>query len=627
MKIFFTTVAILLLINLNTYSHNYLNQLKSKQEFEKLSGAPLANKYGNVKAVKIVFDLKTEKIYYLNANIYKNHYHFCKKELQYIDGCGNFLKRNYENGNQRKYLLANLNFFQSTNKYFLEISPTDLMSKEQIIRIYNLVKQSSYLDKQFSFITNSPRLQTITENLNEKISTITPRDIYGNLNYQAISKYKNVGVLKYVDDINVKELQFNSNNILVLKSSPNYLPSVAGLIITEFQTPLSHISILGLNRKIPICTYTKIFEDKNIRKLDGQQVCLSVKADTFKIILDSSKLLKKHTQNIELELNIDVDSLVNIEDLNAKSSSYVGSKASNFSELYHLSKNANFKTPECAFAIPFYFYIQHIKKAKVENLIDKLIHENINNHEVINKYLCQIREKIKNTKINESLLNKVKNKIASHKKYTNFRFRSSTNAEDIEGFSGAGLYASKTGKLGSQKKSIEKAIKTVWASIWSAKAYNEREYYNIDQKNVAMGILVHRSFPNEKVNGVAITKNIYRKNSNGFLVNAQLGNENVVKPSSGVICDQFLCFPEKSNNIHKNKTIIDVITYSNLNGNKLVMSESEIQNLANQLDLIKKHYAGKIDNWTYTRLAYDIEFKINGENRQLYIKQVRPYND
>lgn len=57
------------------------------------------------------------------------------------------------------------------------------------------------------------------------------------------------------------------------------------------------------------------------------------------------------------------------------------------------------------------------------------------------------------------------------------------------------------------------------------------------------------------------------------------------------------------------------------------MSEAEIQNLANQLEISKRHFAGSIDPWSYTRIGYDIEFKIDGKNCELYIKQVRPYND
>ncbi len=627
MKRFSVLFSILLLITTHVYSQSQLTQSNSKSDFDNLCGPPLANKYGNVKAVKIVYDLKSKKLYYLNASDYKNHYEFCKKELNYIDGMGNFLKRNYSIGSERKYLLANLNFFQSNDKFVLEISPTDLMEQNHIEQIYDLVKKSSFIGENIFFITNSPRLQNIENYLNEKILTISPFEIYGDLSYQAVSKYTNKGVLRFINDINARKLQFNTTDILILKSIPNYLPPVAGVIVTEFQTPLSHISILGLNRKIPICAYTKVFDNKELKEFNGKQVCFTVKADTFIIELDTTELVRPMTKNIDLKLNLKVDSLIDVEDLTSASFPFVGSKAANFAELYHLSKTAEFKTPECAFAIPFYYYKQHIEKSKAERLITRLIEKNTKNQKLIKRDLKRIRNRIERTKINESLIFAINNKIAANGNYKKFRFRSSTNAEDIDGFSGAGLYTSKAGKLNSKKKSFAKAIKSVWASNWSDQAFYEREFYNIDQTKVAMGVLVHRSFPKEKVNGVAITKNIYRKNSNGFLVNAQLGNENVVKPSPGIICDQFLCFPENSNEIYKDKIVIDVITYSNLNDNKLVMSEDEIQNFANQLDIIKKHYAGDIDKWTYTRLGYDVEFKIDGKTRQLYIKQVRPYND
>ncbi|MDN9015613.1 hypothetical protein Q0P45_14150, partial [Staphylococcus aureus] len=55
----------------------------------------------------------------------------------------------------------------------------------------------------------------------------------------------------------------------------------------------------------------------------------------------------------------------------------------------------------------------------------------------------------------------------------------------------------------------------------------------------AMGILVHRSFPNETANGVLVTRNIYREKYAGITVNVQKGDASVVKPDAGVTCDEF----------------------------------------------------------------------------------------
>jgi hypothetical protein len=57
------------------------------------------------------------------------------------------------------------------------------------------------------------------------------------------------------------------------------------------------------------------------------------------------------------------------------------------------------------------------------------------------------------------------------------------------------------------------------------------------------------------------------------------------------------------------------------------MTEEEIQNLANQLEVVKKHFVTSNLVGNYLDYGLDIEFKIDGEERILYFKQVRVFND
>ncbi len=612
----------------SVHGQDYVSVLNSRSIYDSLCGEPLSNKYGNVTAVKIVMDLKSDSLYFLGSKQYKNHYEFCHNVLGYMDGAGNFLKKNYSNGPERKYLLSNINYFHASNSYVLDISPVDLMSAGQIVKIYQMVVKSTFIGKNILFLVNSPRLQKMKEQLNGQIPVIEPSEIYQGLTYQAVSKYTNSGKLRMVEDIETLTEPVHPDEIIILKNIPNYLPAVAGVIVTEFQTPLSHISILGLNRKIPICAYSDAFKDENILKNLGKHVEFTVNQDTFFIVPGQSEIKPTNQEAIKLEADLSVDSLIDVGFLTEKSSEYVGSKASNFGVLNIISKTADFKTPEGAFAIPFYFYDQHIKRARAARLIRRLASHPPRKHKALVKLLGKIRHRIEKEPVDSRLIRMVEDKLYSNGEFTKFRFRSSTNAEDIKGFSGAGLYTSKTANVQNPKKSVERAIQLVWASLWSYQGYTEREYFNMDQTRVYMGILVHRSFPDEAVNGVALTKNIYRKNSNGFLINAQLGDHSVVKPEPGATCDQLLCFPSSSNPIYKDKIVVDVLTYSSLNNNQLVMTEQEIQHLANQLAIIKRYFTGPdVNTWVYTRIGYDVEFKLDGKSRQLYIKQVRPYND
>lgn len=627
----FILFFILLLLSCFVHGQKYLNQLDSKADFDNLAGLPLVEKYGQVSALKLVYDLRTKKSYYINSKSFRYHHEFCAYKLGSEASLDSFNQINYSNDPRKKYLLGNINYYKSLGIYALEISPADVMSSQHLNLLWNAVSKSTFIGDNLHTLLNSVRLQNLDISLEHKIPILNPSDIYKNLNYQAISKYKSSGILRFIDDLEAEKAKINPTDIIVINETPLVLPKVAGIIVNEFQTPLSHLTILGKNRKIPISAHKLAFIDTTLLKLNNKKVSYEVLSNVFKIALvDKIKTTNTKQKGVKLKFNLEVDTLIGLEFLKKKSFKYVGHKANNLGVLLKLSKKFNFKIPEGGFAIPFYFYNQHVQNFEIKQRIDNLVNETnkIHNTDSLKVILKNIRKSIKSAPIDSVLLNSIKEKVKGNGGWTRMRFRSSTNAEDAKGFSGAGLYTSKTGILNHEKKSFERAIKKVWASLWSYEAYSERAYYNINHTDAYMGILVHRSFPKEEVNGVAITKNLYRPNNYGFVVNAQVGEESVVKPKPGVVSDQFICYPNNENNIYKDKITIDIITYSSLNNNKLVMTETEIQNLANKLELIKMHYNGvNFFSESYFNFGLDIEFKLEEKNRDLYIKQVRLFND
>jgi phosphoenolpyruvate synthase/pyruvate phosphate dikinase len=66
--------------------------------------------------------------------------------------------------------------------------------------------------------------------------------------------------------------------------------------------------------------------------------------------------------------------------------------------------------------------------------------------------------------------------------------RSSTNAEDLPGFNGAGLYDTVPNVVGAA--ALADALKQVWASVWNLRAYEEREHFAIDHRRVYGAVLV-----------------------------------------------------------------------------------------------------------------------------------------
>jgi pyruvate,water dikinase len=208
--------------------------------------------------------------------------------------------------------------------------------------------------------------------------------------------------------------------------------------------------------------------------------------------------------------------------------------------------------------------------------------------------LEKIHNTIKDSPLDDNFLANVLNKMTSDTRFTSYRFRYSTNAEDLEGFNGAGLYSSYSGKLNHVKKTLEIVINKVWASLWNYIAYEERDYFKINHLSTAMGILVHRSFHDEDANSVVITKNIFNRNL-AFVLSVQFKEISVVNPDPGIINDQIIIYTFSTNN---KKYTLEYNTFSNAisdtSGN--IMTDEELFELADYLSIINIYFYSRVND-------------------------------
>jgi pyruvate, water dikinase len=139
---------------------------------------------------------------------------------------------------------------------------------------------------------------------------------------------------------------------------------------------------------------------------------------------------------------------------------------------------------------------------------------------------------------------------------------------------------------------------------------------------------VHRSFPDEAENGVAITRNIYRPDFIGFTINIQKGDVSVVQPNDSIMCEQFIVMDGSLLNALSDDITTEYITHSSLQPNEPLLTEKQMTQLYNALVGVEKHfYYGS--NWKQNQsirhFAIDVEFKFD-KNGKLYLKQARQYN-
>ena len=611
---------------------NYFEELIDENAFEMLAHLPSKTHLSGIKSVKATFDSRKNIMYYMNSKKYNLHYTFAEQQLNYTYSHNQFIKEQYTNNSKRYLYPITINYFKELDIYTFEFFSTDGATCKDVYNVYQKIIQSSYLKNKLYFYTTNNVWKDCID-----IPTIGANELFEGQNYQALNISENYGYLKKikVDDIQSTELQ--KHDIVLTNGIPIDIPVIAGIITTEFQTPLSHINVLSHNRGTPNMALKNGFSDELLHNLNENLVYLKVAADKYEIrkaTIEESTIFWNNNEpkdDIILDKDLFNYGLFKLENASINDVNKIGGKAANFAEILKAFKRENqtAPVPENYFAIPFYFYNDHLKKFGIDTYIESILHQTeFKTNTTYRKLMLEkIRDSIKDSPLDDNLLTNVLTKMTSDSRFTSYRFRSSTNAEDLEGFNGAGLYSSYSGKLNHVKKTPQRAIKKVWASLWNYRAYEERDYFKINHLSAAMGILVHRSFPDEDANGVVITKNIFNRN-NGFVVNVQFKEISVVNPDPGIINDQIIIYTFSTNN---KKYTLEYNTFSNavtdISGN--VMTDEELYELADYLTIINTYFYSRVYdcNCDYADFGLDIEFKVDStiDFRRIYIKQARPY--
>jgi hypothetical protein len=603
-------------------STDYLTEIIRAESFRLMEGPPLNPVFSEIRSVKIVYSIADDKIYYTNSTRYFIHYEFARDVLGYGKGHATFNQEQYTNNPNRTYILATLNYFTASGIYTLDFFAGDELTCSQIAGVYNKVVQTNFVGTKIRFLANNMKWTTCNN-----IPVITSDELYAGQNYQPLNPEQAYGYLKKFTLGELKTGYAGRHDITVLNGIPNDIAAVAGIITTEFQTPLSHINVLSHNRGAPNMALRDGWNNPLIEALTGKLVYLKVTLDTFTLreasLAEAQAFwaAREPTGVTKLQHDTTTQGLVSLETADIRSVKLIGGKAANFSELMKINVPGYGKLPlpEGAFAIPFYYYWQHMRDHSLDTFINRMLDESRfqTDFQYRKTQLIRLQDSIIALPIEPALLALVNARISEQEGYANIRFRSSTNSEDIKGFNGAGLYDSYTGIPGDPEKTIGRAIKRVWASLWNEAAFEEREYFKIDQTSVAMAVLVHRSFPNEAANGVVITENLYNQYNPGFIINVQAGEISITNPEGNYIPDQIIRYTFDD--------ITEYITHSNAPGMQdiTVLSEEEITELADYCMAIRNHYC----NLNAACQTLDIEFKvdwINGE-RKIYIKQARLY--
>ena len=513
----------------------------------------------------------------------------------------------------------------SLGVYRYQFQPMDAYTFGYVARSYEVLAASMpLLDDNLAYYPMPRRALSLYHREqalydDSRINVVLREDILPDVPFLPFNVGEGYGFLRLMS----LEERPDPRDVVIYETIPNELSRVAGLITTVPQTPLSHVNLRAVQDGVPNAFIRDALDDGDIDDLIGTYVHYTVTADGYSIRAATPAEVEAYfaasrppgTQTPERDLT--VTQITDLDDIGFDDWNAFGVKAANVAVLRTLGFPDG--TVPDGFAVPFYFYDEFMKHNGFYDDIEEMLEDPDfqSDYDTQEKELKKLRKKIKKGETPDWIIDALEEMHATYPEGQSLRYRSSTNNEDLPGFSGAGLYDSKTqDPEETEEDGIDKSIKGVWASLWNFRAFTEREFHRIDHMATAMGVMVHPNYSDELANGVAVSFDPFYGTEGSYYVNTQLGEDLVTNPDAHSVPEEIL--------LDLSGSYTTLVTSNQVPGGQLLMSDAQIGQLRRHLQDIHDHFEDLYNPGPDTPFAMEIEFKITSDD-VLAIKQARPW--
>ena len=448
-------------------------------------------------------------------------------------------------------------------------------------------------------------------------------DLFGDIAYLPLHPAEGFGYLRLMSP----EERPRERDVVLYESLPNEMPRVAGIITGVRQTPLSHVNLRAVQDDVPNAFIKGAAENPEIVGLLGKYVHYSVTLDGYHLREATVQEVEGHfaklrpEQTLVPERDLQARAIRPLSELGFDDAASVGVKAANVATLGSLDFPAGV-VPE-GFAIPFHFYDSFMRHNGFYEQVAAMFAAPgfATDTGVREEALRQFRKTVRSGEMPGWMLADLQSMHERFPAGRSVRLRSSTNNEDLPGFSGAGLYDSFTHHQ--DEGHISKSVKQVYASLWNFRAYEERAFFRIDHMAAAMGVLVHPNYAGERANGVAVTEDVvYQTGGAGrprmYYVNTQVGEDLVTNPEGESIPEELLLSTRGSRDdrfIRNSNRATD---------GGVILNDEHRDELRTYLRAVHEKFRELYQVSASERFAMEIEFKVTSDG-QLAVKQARPW--
>lgn len=617
-----------------------------------------------------------ETVYYQNSNTYPFHYQFGTERLDPLLGLTleQFNAVTLHAAGQQAVLGAVLmpasGMFPPPppiQEFGIQLVRQDPYTPDEVIEYFHLVKNSVNADPgvQAYYFPTYEQLASALEHeaylaANGVLVSSTARWALGNSIY---SPGWALGTLKFVEGEDIEDAylsgQLGPDDIVLTDGVPAEMPYLQGILTLSPSTPNSHVAILANSFNIPFVHLALAEDAAQAQSLVGHRVIVTaydvnfgestvrihdvegiLSEETIAELLALKALPPLNLQPMETYGAISA----NTEGLTLQDIRYFGGKASNYGFLRRNIPANCLKGAGLSFDL-WNAYLDQVIPA-TGNTLRQDIQNKLGGYswppdfQALADDLDDVRTWFRNASYSQftpaqqsAIIAVLMDPQYEFDPLQKIRFRSSTNVEDSDQFTGAGLYESFSGCLAddldgdtvgpshcdpteADERGVFRAIKRVYGSFYNQNAFIERLRWGVDESDVGMAVLVHHSYPDEieMANGVAT----HRRNTFGHdgLMVTQLGAVSVANPEGGALPEEVQYY------VSPTWFGADILRYSTLMqlGHTVMNWQDDYELLASLMRIVADDYALTIGQNSF---LLDYEYKRVAPDGRLDVKQVR----
>jgi hypothetical protein len=606
-----------------------------------------------IQSVKFVVDLQAPGLVHLLSSArWPLHYTFVRElvyrqpELdrcdaaqnsEFYQGWSDFSATEYYRVEGRRFLLGTLSHHGGAGLDAVEYTYGDLISGEQMRDGFLAAVSHTDAPSRWVLRPQDDNQVQKARGIEGSVPLVGPNAPFAGVTYQPLTEGVTFGTLRFVPAAELDGATLGPDVIVVTDDVPNDIPLVGGLVTEAFQTPLAHVNVLSQNRGTPNASLKNARAElagsfDQLVRLEVAPAGLLVRPAEPEEALAFWESRAPSGPQFSARLDTSVRGVQPLSDHTLASLPAVGAKAAQLSQLGrgrapYCGGLSVIYTPETPFAVPLVHSLEHLEASGARALLEQLETQPdfVADPAARARGLTEVRERILAHPVDPELVLEVEAAVEQRFGSERVRFRSSSNTEDLPGFNGAGLYTSLSAEIGADARRVDDGLRAVWASLYNSRAYDERAYARIDERSVAMGVLVHGAFLGERANGVAVSRNVLEPTRGDiYYLNAQAGEASVTNPAPGVGTDQLIYrWGREPPIIYQSGSSL----LAALGSAGPVLSDEEVFDLSCALRTVHEVFQPLLDPagenpW----FAMEVEFKLLGPERQLLIKQARPHS-